>query len=166
MALEFETTKDPNAVENIFCAEMSKGVIEPLSEDMMKILITLITNKPSLDEMHREISSQSMLLNILEDRIKSMNKEIDKGASIFVSLACETPGEVVMYSYYISYMMKRREIGQKLDLETLCTAIFPMGMFTRESLGRIWDSQKVKGKSGSDNLLDYLEASKSLNYEL
>jgi hypothetical protein len=63
-------------------------------------------------------------------------------------------------------MMKRREIGQKLDLETLCTAIFPMGMFTRESLGRIWDSQKVKGKSGSDNLLDYLEASKSLNYEL
>jgi hypothetical protein len=166
MALEFETTKDPNAVENIFCTEMSKGVIEPLSEDMMKILITLMMNRESIDEMHREISSKSMLLNILEDRIKLMNREIDKGASIFVSLGCETPGEVVMYSYYISYMMKEKGIGQKIDLETLCTDVFPLGMFKRESLNKIWDLQKVKRESGSDNLLDYLEASKSLNYEL
>jgi len=162
MALEFETTEDPNAVESIFCEKMGSGKIEQLSEDMSRVLIALITSD-SIDEIYKDVASKSIHLKILEDRLKSMGKEIGKAAAVFVSLACETPGEAVMYSYYISYKMKQLELGNSIDLKTLCTDIFPRGLFTRETLNEVWDLQKVKRERGSDNLLDYFGASKSLN---
>lgn len=162
MALDFETTEDPNAVESIFCEKMGSGKIEPLSEDMTKILVTLIMSD-LIDEIHKDVASKTIHLKILEDRLKSMGKDIGKAAAVFVSLACETPGEAVMYSYYISYKMKQLGLGNSIDLDILCTDIFPRGLFTRETLDEVWDLQKVKRKTGSDNLLDYFSASKSLN---
>jgi hypothetical protein len=51
-----------------------------------------------------------------------------------------------------------------LDIEKICTDIFPTGFFTEKSLHDHWDIQKVKteGNYGSDNLLDYRSASESL----
>lgn len=166
MALEFQTTEDPNSVEEIFCKQLQKGKIESLNEDMGKLLVMLLSSPEMIDPIHKDLSSKSMNLPILENRMKSMGKEMDKGSAIFVSLACETPGEAVMYSYYISYMMKQRELGKTITMDSMFTHIFTFGMFDRDSLEKAWDIQKVKRKYGSDNLLDYPEASKSLVYAI
>jgi len=166
MALDFVTTEDPNSVENIFCKLMEKSKVQPMDEHMTKILISMILDSQLADQIHKEASSKSINISILEDRLRSMGKEIDKGAAIMVWLACETPGQAVMYSYYISYMMKQRQLGKAIDLQTLCSEVFPLGFFTQESLQSLWDEQKVKRERGSDNLLDYTQASKSLVFEI
>jgi hypothetical protein len=167
--LDHSMTEDSNSVEILFCQELEKtGKINPLGEEMMKILITLVTRKDLIDEIYDELKKRTALVAILEDRLSTMNRELDKGAALFVGLACETPGDSVMYAYYLAHKMKQRNLGKTLDLETICMEIFPNGLFSKESLDEIWDKQKVsrgEGVSGSDNLLDYRKASESLIYE-
>ena len=167
--LDHSMTEDSNSVEILFCQELEKtGKINPLGEEMMKILITLVTRKDSIDEIYDEVKKKTALIAILEDRLGTMNRELDKGAALFIGLSCETPGDSVMYAYYLAHKMKQKGIGKILELEKLCIDIFPNGLFEKESLNEIWDKQKVsigEGFSGSDNLLDYRKASESLIYE-
>jgi hypothetical protein len=167
--LDHSMTEDSNSVEILFCQELEKtGKINPLGEEMMKILITLVTRKDSIDEIYNDVKKKTALIAILEDRLGTMNRELDKGAALFIGLSCETPGDSVMYAYYLAHKMKQNGIGKILELEKLCMDIFPNGLFEKESLDEIWDKQKVsrgEGVSGSDNLLDYRKASESLIYE-
>ena len=167
--LDHSMTEDSNSVEILFCQELEKtGKINPLGEEMMKILITLVTRKDSIDEIYDEVKKKTALIAILEDRLGTMNRELDQGAALFIGLSCETPGDSVMYAYYLAHKMKQKGIGKILELEKLCIDIFPNGLFEKESLNEIWDKQKVSGGegfSGSDNLLDYRKASESLIYE-
>lgn len=167
--LDHSMTEDSNSVEILFCQELEKtGKINPLGEEMMKILITLVTRKDSIDEIYNDVKKKTALIAILEDRLGTMNRELDKGAALFIGLSCETPGDSVMYAYYLAHKMKQKGIGKILELEKLCMDIFPNGLFEKESLDEIWDKQKVsrgEGFSGSDNLLDYRKASESLIYE-
>jgi hypothetical protein len=75
MALDFETTEDPNAVEDIFCGKMESGKIEPLSEDMTKILVTLIMSD-LIDEIHKDVASKTIHLKILEDQLMDMEVRV------------------------------------------------------------------------------------------
>jgi hypothetical protein len=165
--LEFSKTDQENSVEELFCGELERtGKINPLDKDMMKLLVTLVTNKSAIDEIYEDARKMSFLIPILEDRLKTMNRELDKASAIFIGLACQTPGDSVMYSYYIAYQMKKKGIGKKLTLEEICMSIFPNGLFDSESMDEVWDKQKVnRDGSGSDNLLDYRKASESLIYE-
>jgi hypothetical protein len=80
-----------------------------------------------------------------------------------MSLSFSTPGDAVMYTYYIAYKMKELGISD-LSIEQLCVNVFPFGFFSEDSLHEYWDKQKVNpGKNpGGDNLLDYPKASESL----
>jgi len=165
MALEKSTTEDPNSIETIFCEGLKKEVKIPLTDEQMKMLLNLIVmDEKDAQKLYDELCKSFYLTKILEDRLKSTGRELDKAALAFVSLCCTTPGEAVMYAYYIASQMKSKGLAQKIDLQTLCMEIFPIGIFSKESLEKAWDAQKVERERGSDNLLDYSKASESLNY--
>ena len=163
--LDYEVTQLPDSVEMIFCKPLDEnGVRKKLDEQQMKILITLLQLSPDkLEEMYKDIKSKHWLLSILEGRLDHIGCKLDKASRLLISLFCSTPGDAVMYTYYIAYKMKEAGI-KELSLNRVCADIFPFGFFSEESLHEYWDKQKVNpGKnSGGDNLLDYTKASESL----
>jgi hypothetical protein len=163
--LDYEVTEIPDSVENLFCKPLDQnGEIQKASEMQMSLIFFSVTsNKEEVDEMYESVKKEHMLLLILEDRLKKIGCSLDKASRLLVSTACKSPGEVVMYSSYIRYKMKELEIDF-LDIEKLCSEIFPDGFFTEKTLREHWDIQKVNtgGNSGSDNLLDYLKAYESM----
>lgn len=163
--LDYEVTELPDSVENIFCKPLDQnGSIQKANENQMKIIFFGMTSpKSEIDAMYENFKNEYMLINILDSRLKMLGCEVDKMSQILISISCETPGEIVMYSNYLAYKMKQLGIDS-LDLEKTCTQIFPSGFFTKESLHEYWDKQKVntKGNPGSDNLLDYSSACVSI----
>jgi hypothetical protein len=163
--LDYTLTQDPEAVEKHFCQKMATENPVPLSEEITKLLFTLfMAESQDIEKFYQEAVKQTPMIRILEDRVSLTGRALEKDAALFTGLCCQTPGEAVMYAYFISYQMKNAGMGKNLDLRALCENVFPMGMLSRDALERVWDSQKVKRTSGSDNLLDYQEASKSLTY--
>ena len=163
--LDYEVTKLPDSVEVLFCKPLSEnGKIEKATENQMKIIFFAMTSsRDKIDEMYESIKEEYMILPILEDRLKCLGCNLDKASRILISISCETPGEAVMYSCYLSYKMK--ELGlDRLTIENICSDIFPMGFFTKETLKEHWNIQKVNTNNnhGSDNLLDYIQASVSI----
>ena len=163
--LDYEVTELPDSVENLFCKPLDQnGEIQKASEMQMSLIFFAMTsNKEDVDEMYESVKKENMLLLILEDRLKKIGCPLDKESILLISTACKSPGEAVMYSSYIRYKMKELAIDF-LDIEKLCSEIFPSGFFTEKTLREHWDLQKVKTESnrGSDNLLDYLKAYESI----
>jgi hypothetical protein len=163
--LDYEVTQLPDSVEKIFCEPLdAKGVRNKLSDDQMKILITLL-QLPSheIDNMYDTLITEHWLLKVFESRLESIGCKISKASKIMITLLCSSPGEIVMYTYYIAYKMKKENIDE-LSLKNICSSIFPFGFFSENSLKEYWDKQKVNASSnqGGDNLLDYTKASESL----
>jgi hypothetical protein len=163
--LDYEVTKIPDSIEMLFCKPLSEnGKIEKATENQMKIILFAMTSTPrEIDEVYESIKNEYMILPILADRLKNLGCIVDKASQILISMSCQTPGEAVMYSFYLAY--KAKELGlDSLTIEKICTDIFPTGFFTRETLKDHWDIQKVKtdNREGSDNLLDYKQASLSI----
>lgn len=163
--LDYEVTKLPDSIEMLFCKPLSEsGKIEKANENQMKIIFFAMTSSPSeIDGMYEDLKNEYNILPILADRLKKLGCNVDKSSQILIALSCHTPGEAVMYSCYLAYKMK--EFGlDSLTIEKICTDIFPMGFFTKETLKEHWDIQKVKTENGrgSDNLLDYPKAAVSI----
>jgi len=163
--LNYEVTELPNSVEDLFCKPLDEnGETEKASDNQMKIILFGMTSTPQqIDEAYEEFRKEYKLLLILEDRLKKIGCPLDKAARLLVAISCKSPGEVVMYSSYLAYKMKKMGLDS-LSLEKICTDIFPMGFFTEKTLHEHWEIQKVNtsGNSGSDNLLDYLKAYESI----
>jgi hypothetical protein len=163
--LEYEVTKLPNSVEDLFCRPLDEGGERiGLNEIQIKIItLAMVSSKDKTDHMYEKLKKEHNLSLILEDRLKSINCKTDNGVKILITCCCKSPGEAVMYTYYLAYKMK--ELGiEFLDTEALCLKIFPKGFFSSATLEKYWNKQKVdmRGKKGGDNLLDYTKATESL----
>ena len=163
--LDYEVTQLPDSVEMIFCKPLDEnGIRKGLDQQQMEILITLLQlPQDKIDEMYDDIKSKHWLLAIFESRLNHIGCKIDKASRLLLSLSCSSPGDLVMYTYYIAYKMKQEGIDE-LSLDRLCVDIFPVGFFSEDSLHEYWDKQKVNPEknTGGDNLLDYPKASESL----
>jgi len=98
-------------------------------------------------------------------RLELLTKlEITLGATIFIGMHIENPGQAVMYAYYIHRKYKG---GSLLTLNELTSKIFPWGMLSPKQFEEMWDAQKLMGEEEyeeavslkcygvKDNLLDY-----------
>ena len=163
--LDYEVTQLPDSVEMIFCKPLDEGGERVELDEIQIQIITLamVSSKEKTDYMYEKLKSEHYLSLILEDRLKSINCKTDNGVKILITYSCKSPGEIVMYTYYLAYKMKKLGI-EFLDMGTMCLKIFPKGFFSSETLEKYWDNQKVntRGNRGSDNLLDYQKASESL----
>ena len=163
--LDYEVTELPDSIEKLFCKPLDEeGEKIGLNDTQIQIItLAMVSPKSKTAEMFEKMKGEYSILSILENRLKSIRCEVDKGVMMLMAFCCKSPGEAVMYTYYIAYKMKQQGI-KKLDIETLCLEVFPKGFFSAETLEKYWYSQKVdnRGKKGGDNLLDYAKASESL----
>jgi hypothetical protein len=163
--LDYEVTELPDGIEKIFCEPLDQGGERVELDEIQIQIITLamVSSKEKTDYMYEKLKSEHYLSLILEDRLKSINCKTDNGVKILITYSCKSPGEIVMYTYYLAYKMKKLGI-EFLDMETMCLKIFPKGFFSSETLEKYWDNQKVntRGNRGSDNLLDYRKAAESI----
>lgn len=163
--LDYKVTEIPDSIENLFCKPLDEGGERIGLDDIQIQIITLamVSSREKTNYMYEKLKGENYLSLILEDRLKSIDCKTDNGVKILITYSCKSPGEVVMYTYYLVYKMK--ELGiESLDMETLCLKIFPKGFFSSETLEKYWYLQKVdnRGKKGGDNLLDYNKAAESL----
>jgi len=151
-----KTIIDPNAVEEKFCKLLDKmGANVPLSPDQFGLFITLLSiEDKEIEELYEKIPPMG---HLIKGRLESLKYTLDKKTQIILSFIVDTPGDAVMYIYYLAYKAKQRN----KDIITFddFVDIFPMGYFSKKQLVKAWDAQKIEGQ----NLLDYPEASISLN---
>lgn len=81
-------------------------------------------------------------------------------------------GDIILIAYYVqwrAYLLKEKYVTFKNELEQsgeltlsmVCEKIFPLGIFTKDTVHEFWDKQKVISRP--DNLIDYPKASMSFN---
>jgi hypothetical protein len=97
---------------------------------------------------------------LIEARLQLFQYKIeDHRLILFLSLMAQSPGNAVMYLWYLQYWSKKNGFVYSITLENLCE-LFPMGFPSLDDMSKIWDSQKVHLKP--DNLVDHMEYGASL----
>lgn len=146
----------------------------PMDKDETKFMFIAITsNDPNfhcdieeIDEesdlyKHFEPMIKSMIPQIFIKRLKTLTKlKISLGALILLLYHMESPGQAVMYTYYLKHKVEENTV---ITLNTIAE-IFPVGFFSEKQLQEIWNKQKVKSSDmegicigAPDNMIDYIE---------
>ena len=158
--LDISVTEQENSIEELFAKEFEKTKKEPMDDFVSEMLVKLILSKNMSYSIPE--GEKPFLYKLMEKRISVIHDfELDERTLVFLCCICKSAGVCVMYVWYLQYESKKRNMKQ-ISLEDFCE-IFPMGFPSEDDLHRLWDSQKVLTKGmGSDNLLDYPQAGKSL----
>lgn len=158
--LDISVTEQENSIEELFAKEFEKTKKEPMDDFVSEMLVKLILSKNMSYSIPE--GEKPFLYKLMEKRISVIHDfELDERTLVFLCCICKSAGVCVMYVWYLQYESKKRNMKQ-ISLENFCE-IFPMGFPSEDDLHRLWDSQKVSRKEmGSDNLLDYTQAGKSL----
>lgn len=162
--IPYEKTKEENSVELLFAEKFKNIPTNPMEDKTAEILISL-TIAP-IQEDDEEINKH-FLCQVIEKRFKALGYTMNIKCKLFLAYLTNSPGMAVMYCHYLAYWCKQNNI-QHLTLDELCMNIFPMGFPSENDLSVLWDEQKVKrdaDQPGTDNLLDYFHASKSIMAE-
>lgn len=164
-----EKIQEPNAVEEHFCKEFEKisdrnsMTLRQMDEFETEMLLTLLSSKPvSLDKVEKK--DKQFLYQIIEKRVEYCFtfKIADARVILFLCIITKSAGIAIMYLTYLQYVCKKENI-KELTFDKLMD-IFPDGFPKDEALKSIWLKQKVKRDSGSDNLVDYQSAMKSIHF--
>jgi hypothetical protein len=158
-----DVTEQGDSIEKLFAEQFEKLSQYPMDNETSEIYIKLLLLKDSDIEIPQK--DKPFLYQIIENRISFVhNYKLDNRTILFLSILCKSAGICVMYIWYLQFECKKRNINE-MSFETF-SQVFGNGFPSDEGLSKIWDSQKVKHEVGnSDNLLDYVNAGKSLlNY--
>lgn len=161
-----------DSIENIVCKGMEKFQSVELSEDVTKLLMTFLLSKDSKEksiELLKEVWTAAALIKRLKGQF---NRDIDPRVAIIIAFEAGSIGSCVLYSYYLQYLCKKKNITGEITLDHFCRDLFPIGLFSENDIHSIWESQKVSNarenfeglelSPGSDNLVDYGIAATSL----
>ena len=151
-----QLTIKPTTVEDQFCKLLDEmDPTTPLNVDQFKVFMALLTmDEKEINEMYEK--SMGMVA-LIKGRLESLTYNLDHKTQIMLSFICTTPGDAVMYIYYLA--SKAKEIKKEfIDFDDFIN-IFPMGYYSKTQLDKAWDAQKI----GGSNLLDDPTASLSLN---
>lgn len=96
-----------------------------------------------------EISS-SFLFRVCQKRAEFIKLNITQHAVLFLSYLCTSPGDLVMYLYYMKYVATQHSY-EVVDTHKIA-CMLPQGFLSSKSLDELWTAQKVEGA----NLLDMI----------
>ena len=160
--LEFETTQNPKAVEEIFCVKMDSFQKKEMSEDDSNLFATLCLSQ-SVDLETLEHENLPFLVQLIIKRLAVFyTVELDSKVILMISHISKSAGNAVMYLTYTQYLCKKNNI-QKLNWQQF-VELFAFGFFSESDLQDAWLSQKIKSDGFSDNLLDYRSATLSIQF--
>jgi len=167
--LPYESIKEENSIEKNFCEPLSKCKTYPMDDEMTEIFLSFATSKEENVDVEKA-KKNIWQFEAFEKRVNNfLNFTADNRVKIFMVMQTNgVIGKLVMYCYYMQYLCKKNNI-KHITWENFSMDFFPNGFFSDEDLKKVWDGQKItktdtEGKShlGSDNLLDYQMASKSI----
>lgn len=164
--LEHKTTKQPDAIEIHFCKPFDELKRHPMDSETFNMLAQLLLI-PKDGTFPNE--DKPFLVQVIEKRIPGCFTFTtnDERLILFLAFLTETPGSAVMYLTYLQYWCKQKNV-KEIDLDIFCKRIFPIGFPSRQELSSLWDKTKVgrdeEGSRGSDNLIDYQSAMKSIQF--
>lgn len=158
--LDISKTEQPDSIEELFAKEFDKFKNSPMDKDTSELFITLTLAKNIPIDIPED--EKPFLYKLMERRLEVLhNYKLDFKTLLFLSFLCKNAGTCVMYIWFLQYEANKRNIDS-IDFQTF-TEIFAWGFPSENQLEKLWDSQKVNRKGlGSDNLLDYPQAGKSL----
>lgn len=172
--LAYEVTQQPDAIEKLFCEPFAKLALRTLTQDEVQTFVSLYfadqearqnPNDSRIQEMDRQLTEKMQAYGIMTKRLKACyDFTLSIPAKAFLASIIDRPGVVVMYLTYLQYRAKKANT-RELTMEELGIDIFPLGVPTEDALRQLWISVKVnrkEGQFGSDNLLDYGSAMKSI----
>lgn len=157
--LQFSETKNEFAIENIVCSAIKKSKKEPINDEDSEILISLLMSNAPLNIPEKE---KPFLYKVIEKRIEfSFDFTMENKLILFLCQISKSPGNALLYLWYLQYWSNKN--FKNITLHDFCEKIFPMGFPSEDEMNKIWLAQKVANEStGSDNLIDYNLAGKSL----
>ncbi len=170
-----EIINNPNAVADLFCKPLNSHRNEsPLDEQSSEVMITLMLSK-GIEAMYADMSKKMWCLPAIEKRQQVIfnNNLLDKETFIFLAFNTEgNIGTMVMYLTFIQWFCFGKYDNEKdFFSNVFCTHIFPMGVFKKETLHKLWDATKVyndyphgdenRKLYETDNLVDYAQCLKS-----
>lgn len=158
--LNNEVTIQEDGIEKFFCEPMSKLNPQPMTEDLAEVFLKLMfVDDAKLDL--KEMRKVNPLFEVAEKRIEHcLTYTTDNRVKFFITCVSGTVRKCIMYLYYMQYIAKKENI-KHIDFNIFGETFFPMGFFKDEDMQKVWYGQKINTK-GSDNLLDYGAAMKSL----
>ncbi len=137
----------------------------PLTEEQCRVFMAMTLMEDYIEtdaEALRMVEPKQMnYASMFYNRVKSCHTyKVSVAVALFISSLVDRPGLVTIYANYLQY--KAFKFGKKkLGMQDMAL-IMPFGVFSKETLLQAWDKQKWYGSIGSDNLLDYHEAQKSI----
>jgi hypothetical protein len=159
--IPYEKTKEENSVEILFAKKFEELKKHKMDDETSKLMIQLtLAPIPDNDE---EMNGQ-FLCQIVTKRFEALGYTMDIKTKLFLAVLTGSPGTAVMYCHYLAYFCKTHKISH-LTFSDFCMQAFPWGFPSDEDLSKLWDEQKVHrnmDQPGTDNLLDYFYASKSI----
>lgn len=156
-----------NEVEE-WASKITQQDSQPLDDSMMQFLLLLLLDKENeaIENMLADVEKQDGNIwfnyRVLKQRLALYeNVKIDRKVILFCALNCKNVAQCVMYAHLLVHRCKVYKLTE-LTIESMSQNIFPWGMLKHDM--KHWEAQKVNSKEygGSDNMLDYFEASKSL----
>lgn len=164
--IAYEKTKEENSVELLFAKKFEELKKHPMDDDTSSIMLKLAMSNGAIPEDDKEINDHFMC-KVIASRFKVLGYTMDIRTKLMIATITGSPGSAVMYCHYLAYYCKNKKI-QHLTFDEFCMHAFPWGFPSNEDLQVLWDSQKVSkdgSQPGTDNLLEDLEASKSIMFE-
>lgn len=157
-------THDPNTIEVLLETLDLKGrkLISDFSDDVLVSFLTITTTEISDSDAMFKMVPQT---KIVYSRLSALGYQINNNAILLVSLFCDTPGEMVMYSVILAKYAKDRKL-QTITCQDVVQR-FSEGFLSKEQLENFWEQQKCDvfygdSNKGRSNLLDSADAVISL----
>lgn len=160
--LHYSEIQNPRAIEENVCFKIRQSAKFAMDKETTGILMTLLLAKSKFEIPEKE---KPFLYSLIEKRINGCFDFVvnDNRLLLFLTHVSKTPGSAIMILWYLQWWCFSRDC-RELTLNEFCERIFPHGFPSQNDLHSIWDGQKVdiSNNRGSDNLVDYASAGKSV----
>ena len=177
--IKYSQLQDPTLIENKYCKVFENLHFESADIEVLEY-IKFLNNLPNttVDDFISHVKEGKLTIgdesddvlkyviacyNNIKARFSFELKEY-KVLSLLIYI-CGNIGKLMMYCVYIQYKLK--ELNEReLTFRIFNENIFPFGYPTDNDLDNLWESCKIdkEGNSGSDNLIDYQSAMKSIHF--
>lgn len=161
--------KNPKGVEEVFCSKMDKmSFAAPMDKEQMKLLgVATLIDKGQMEDPFDNVpkDEQPFAFQLVKQSVYGrFTIEMSNCLCLLVATMGESAGGCIAILTYMQYKAKQRGV-KKITAEDFAH-IFPMGFPTQDQIHEAWLAQKVKSEKygGSNNLLDYQSALKSIQF--
>lgn len=144
------------AVQKGFFEQALGAQMQRMDAGQTEFMIRLFgTSKEKAEEILQDgVKDGLRVFQIARNRTLLIGFPVTATVQLFISLLCESPGDVTLYLSYAIWRAKEMH-HVALDLNAL-VRVFPFGFWDKPTRDALWDAQKVPFDCTgfNDNLLD------------